>query len=402
MLPKIACGPGVVIVIPTLGRPVSLNWAMMFRSLHPPINYNLNVMTIYGKPVAQARNEACEYALKEGHKYIFFLGDDTVPPAYALKQLIFRAEQSEDIGVIGGVYCAKGDPAAPLVFKENGRGSYWNWKVGEFFEVTGLGMDCTLVKTELLKEMEPPWFKTVDEDKFMDGINQAQQWTEDLWFLKRVVEETPFKVFCDGSLLCEHEDVYSGKTYTLPSNSLPCRQLKVEKKLKAIDVGCGSTDRSKEFPDHELVRVDIREEVNPDYRCDVRSLPFKTEEFDLVFSSHVLEHFGRKEWREILKEWIRVLKKTGVLILILPNIKWAIEHFEDEKVQNDVMNVFYGGQSNPFDKHFNGFWPERITQELEALGLTIISLDCEGYNMLIKAGYLTSTPVKKKRIRKKK
>ncbi len=153
---KIACGPGLLICIPTLGRPVSLNWAMMFRSLHPPINYNLNVMTIQGKPVAQARNEACEFAIKEGHKYLFFLGDDVVPPHHALKQFIFRMEQSEEIGVIGGVYCSKCDPAAPLVFKEHGRGSYWDWKVGEFFPVIGLGMDCTIIRVDVLVELEKP------------------------------------------------------------------------------------------------------------------------------------------------------------------------------------------------------------------------------------------------------
>lgn len=401
MQKKISCGPGLLICIPTLGRPVSLNWAMMFRSLHPPINYNLNVLTIFGKPIADARNEAAELAVREGHKYLFFLGDDVVPPNHTLKQLIFRMEHNEEIGAIGGVYCSKCDPAAPLVFKENGRGSYWDWKIGEFFEVTGFGMDCTIIRTDLFKSLEKPWFRTVDKDQFADGKNSATQWTEDLWFLRKVVEESDYKIFCDGSIICDHEDIYNQKVYTLPSNSLPCRQLGVKKKLKAIDIGCGPQNREKEFPDHELVRVDIREEVNPDYRCDVRSLPFDNEEFDLVFSSHVLEHFDRNEYLDVLKEWIRVLKKDGTLVLILPNIKWAIENFENEKEFGNVMNVLYGGQTNPFDKHFNGLWPVKVKEDLRKLDFVDVAIEEKGYNMIIRAQ--RETKVKpKKRIRKKK
>ena len=35
-------GPGILIAIPTLGRPVNLDWALAFKALNPPINYNIN------------------------------------------------------------------------------------------------------------------------------------------------------------------------------------------------------------------------------------------------------------------------------------------------------------------------------------------------------------------------
>ena len=196
-----------MIGIPTLGRPLTLDWAMAFKGLCPPINYNYNHMVVKNQPVDVAREAIAEQALSQGNKYLFFLGDDVVVPNPTLRQLIFRMEQNPKIGVVGGVYCSKSDPPAPLVFRENGLGTYWDWKVGEFFEVSGLGMDCTLIRTEVLSKMSKPWFKTVDTDQFKDGVNQADMWTEDLFFLNKLKKETEFEVWCDGSLICGHEDV---------------------------------------------------------------------------------------------------------------------------------------------------------------------------------------------------
>jgi predicted SAM-dependent methyltransferase len=375
-------GPGLMIGIPTLGRPVSLEWAMAFKSLAPPINYNTTISIVYGKPVDEARNQLAEEALKLNARYLFFLGDDVVPPLHTLRQLIFRVEQNESIGVCGGVYCSKSNPPAPLVFRGNGIGSYWDWKAGEFFEVSGLGMDCTLIRTEVFSKISKPWFKTIDSDQFQKGRNEANMWTEDLYFCSKVLKETNFKVFCDASILCKHIDIYSGKEYFLPSESLPMRRFVVDGKL-ALDIGCGPIDRSDQFPGFKLVRVDIRDECNPDYRCDVRMLPFDDKTFDLVFSSHVLEHFSRDEWENVLDEWLRVLKNDGEILLILPNLEWAFEQYKElGELNEDALNVLYGAQSNEFDYHYNGFYPKRIKNKLEEKGFTV-SLSFQGYNMFV-------------------
>jgi len=379
-------GPGLLWVIPSLGRPVPLKWAIHFKSINAPINYNVEHMIIVGKPVADARNEACEMALERGCKYLFFLGDDVVPLSLnTLRQLIYRMETIKDCGVIGGVYSTKCEPSAPLIFRENGQGSYWDWKIGELIEITGIGMDCTLIRTEILKELPKPWFQTLDNDKFDDGINQADQWTEDLYFCKKVTETETWKIYADCSLMCEHWDVYDNKAYMLPYDSPPvCGQLIDKTKLKkAVDLGCGQINRSQDFGDYNLVRVDIREECEPDYRCDVRKLPFANEEFDLVFSSHVLEHFSRAESPEVLKEWIRILKPNGLLCLILPDVEWAFQTYKESK-DSDVYNVLYGAQSNSFDYHQCGYTEKTITKLLNDLDFSV-TIKKEGYNMRIEA-----------------
>ena len=378
---NVASRTGIVIGIPTLGRPVSLEWASAYKSLAPPITFNSIVCQINGAPVDQARNAIVREALKLDSKYIFFLGDDTVVPPHALRQFITRMENNPHIGVIGGVYCSKSNPPAPLVFRGNGTGSYWDWKVGEFFEVTGLGMDCTLIRTELFKKIPEPWFKTLDNVQFDEGINKCDQWTEDLYFLKQVSTLTDSKIYCDGSIICKHQDVLNGKDYTLPAGSLPLRKASVGT-LSVVDIGSGPLHR--EYDGTKAIRVDIREDVEPDYRCDVRELPFADKSFDVVMSSHVLEHFGRHEWKAVLKEWLRVARDK--VILDLPNIAWAAHRLAvDHVIDNDVLNVLYGAQSYKQDFQYNGLTPEIVKEALLENGFIVYDITHQGYNMHIVA-----------------
>jgi len=381
---QVASKTGVVVGIPTLGRPVSLAWASSYKSLNPPINYNMQVCQISGAPVADARNAIAEAALREEARYVFFLGDDVVVPAHTLRQLIMRMENNPQIGVIGGVYCCKSNPPAPLVFRDNGVGSFWDWKIGEFFEVTGLGMDCTIIRTDVFKQLPKPWFVTKRSDEFENGVNKADEWTEDLWFLKTVADKTEYKIYCDASIICDHEDVFAGKKYSLPAGSLPTRVIAAGSK-NAIDIGCGPIRR--EIEGITPVRVDIREDCDPDYRVDVRNLPFGDGSFDIVFSSHVLEHFNRAEWKTVLKEWCRLVTKDGQIHLVLPNIAWAAHMIAVErKIDDNVLNVLYGQQSYPYDFHYNGLTPERVEEALKENGFSFLENPVlEGYNMFLKA-----------------
>lgn len=292
-------GPTLMIGIPTLGRPVPLQWALNFKSMNPPINFNCDFNIVMGREIGYARNALAQAARQRNCKYLFFLGDDVVAPPHTLRQLIYRMENHQNVDVVGGVYCAKADPPAPLVFVENGAGSYWDWKIGEFFPCTGLGMDCTLIRVSLFEKISEPWFKTVDTDSFIDGLPKAEAWTEDLFFLKKAAEAGA-GIFCDASVICEHHDVYGGKVWKLPADSLPMRQKGVTKNKRCLILGPAIPLNDTSY---DIVRCTQEFDNDADYRLSFDNLPFESEQFDFtIISQHVLD------FERYLSEWRRVTK----------------------------------------------------------------------------------------------
>jgi len=64
------------------------------------------------------------------------------------------------------------------------------------------------------------------------------------------------------------------------------------------------------------ISLDIQEELKPDVVADATSLPFRDECFDAVSCLVVLEHIP--EPKEVLRESYRVVKKSGVFLLVAP------------------------------------------------------------------------------------
>lgn len=77
--------------------------------------------------------------------------------------------------------------------------------------------------------------------------------------------------------------------------------------MKILDIGCGEKRKKG------AIGFDIRKTAVTDIVGDATSLPFKDEEFDHIYSSHLIEHFSHREVRTVLKEWIRCLKGGALL-----------------------------------------------------------------------------------------
>lgn len=377
---------GLMIAVPLSGNPLVPEWAFAFHQLHPPMNYNVEYALIKGRLVDDARNHLAKQAIAKNCKYLFFVDEDVTPPAHTVRQLIYHLEHWPKAAIAAGIYCHKSPPAMPMVFRGNGVGPYWDWKVGEVFDCSGVGMGCAMIRVDVFKDLKEPWFKTVDSvEAFMDGIPQGEMWTEDLWFCK-LVTDAGWKILADGGILPNHWDAKTGTSYNLPPTAKPLQRIGVETgKKRIVDLGCGPVDQSYKTEEGSVLRVDIREDVNPDYRCDLRKLPFGTGEFDIVFSSHTLEHFGRKEIPEVMDEWTRILKPDGEFRMVLPNLKWAAQHVMNDEIDNDVLNVLYGQQSYDENFHKMGFVPQMVEQLLAERGFKHFVWDYENYHMFVRA-----------------
>lgn len=301
----------LAVAVPLTGRPLVPYWTYAYANLHPPMNHNCLYMTNFDQrhvpmpgPVADLRNWYVEQAIANGCKYLMFIDEDVTGPPHGLRQLIFQMEHHPEAWAIGGVVCHKAKPTAPMIFRGNGNGPYWDWKLGEFFEVSGIGMGFTLLRVEPFKTLEKPWFKTVDNmEAFWDGIPKAEVWTEDLYWCDKAIKAGG-KVYADTSILCDHWDMSTGLPTTLAPDSLPLRRAttKTRGQKKIVDLGCGES--KYETDEGDVLTVDVRDEVNPDYRADLRKLPFANGEFDIVYcmaeGSPVLTRNGFKRIEDIV------------------------------------------------------------------------------------------------------
>lgn len=384
-MPSYPGGIGLFVGVPHDGKPITINWAFHLANFHPPMNYDTRFMLLPGHPVDEARCILAEEALKVNAKYLYFNDTDVTVPSHGLRQLIWHLDHYPKYAVAGGIYCHKAPPQAPMVFRGNGIGPFLDWKVGEVFDVSGIGMGATLIRVDALRKLSKPWFKTVDcVDDFMEGINRASMWTEDLYFCHKLLTETDYKIMADGGLLCVHWDNMAGKPYHLPLNSKPWTRTPTLGK-KIIDLGCGKLEDSYRTDEGTVLRVDIREDAEPDYRCDIRKLPFATGEFDVVFSCHVLEHFPRTETSTVLDEMIRIMKLEGELRLILPNMTWAAQHIMNGEIDPLVMAVLYGEQSYEENFHQTGFTPQMIEQLLTQKGFKKFIWNHYDFHMCVRA-----------------
>lgn len=144
-----------------------------------------------------------------------------------------------------------------------------------------------------------------------------------------------------------------------------------------LNLGCGD----KILPGY--VNVDVapsRAGRKPDVLCDLRKLEsFTDDSADEILAVHVVEHFWRWEVADVLREWVRVLKPDGRMVLECPNLRSACEQFlanpelhagpgpEGQR----SMWVFYGDPSwkDPLMVHRWGYTPQSLARVMAQAGL---------------------------------
>jgi len=135
------------------------------------------------------------------------------------------------------------------------------------------------------------------------------------------------------------------------------------------------------------INVDIRPIPGATVLSDIRRLCFQSESFDIVRASHVLEHIPWWEVEQALKEWTRVLKNGGWLIVGVPDFDAIVMRYlrdrdslkplrQDSVVK--LLPLIYGEgcfEPKPYYEHKMGYNRESLKDVLSSLaGLTNIRL----------------------------
>ena len=137
-----------------------------------------------------------------------------------------------------------------------------------------------------------------------------------------------------------------------------------------LNVGCGD---------------DIREgflNIDPfadgtDLRMEAGHLGFASQSVDEIFSSHMLEHLSKHEVMGVLVEWRRVLRPTGKLEIIVPDLPWCLKQWLrlPEQARWDwALDTIFGLQDHPGEFHKTGFSLDRLRYLLEKAGFRRVAV----------------------------
>ena len=89
-----------------------------------------------------------------------------------------------------------------------------------------------------------------------------------------------------------------------------------------------------------FLHVDLLDLSHIDYKTSVNNLSFaKDNTVDLIYSSHVLEHFVKNEYKDVLLEWYRVLKIGGILRISVPDFKAVVDHYNKERMSSSTQRL---------------------------------------------------------------
>jgi ubiquinone/menaquinone biosynthesis C-methylase UbiE len=138
-----------------------------------------------------------------------------------------------------------------------------------------------------------------------------------------------------------------------------------DENLRYLHVGCGNVILPKPFENLDVRPADGVMYISPAY-----PLPFDSNTFDLVYSSHVLEHFKRNETQNVLNEWVRVLKPSGIIRLSVPSIENLMKIYQKSGDLDAIIGPLMGGQTYEQNFHYNAF-------DTNILSKYLINAGCE-------------------------
>lgn len=130
-----------------------------------------------------------------------------------------------------------------------------------------------------------------------------------------------------------------------------------------LHLGCGSKYIEG------FVNIDARSELKTDIIDDISNLQsLEDNSAELIYVCHVLEHFGRHQYLNVLKRWYNILQSGGVLRLSVPDIEACINYYNKTKDMSKLKGFFWGGQDHKYNFHYMGWDFESLKKDLESIG----------------------------------
>ena len=114
-----------------------------------------------------------------------------------------------------------------------------------------------------------------------------------------------------------------------------------KQKLNYLNLGCGNKFHN------DWINVDMISYSKEVIRANLlKGIPFPDNTFDVVYHSQVLEHFPQKDALSFIKECYRVLKKGGIIRVVVPDLENIIDEYKKNlnnclKHDTDIFKANY-------------------------------------------------------------
>jgi len=135
-----------------------------------------------------------------------------------------------------------------------------------------------------------------------------------------------------------------------------------------LHIGCGP----RHIPG--WAHIDLQPAPHVDHIISAGHLSetFGKDSVDIIYASHILEHFHRDAIPRVLDDWHSVLSPGGVLRLAVPDFQAIAEAYCKGIPLSDFMGLLYGGQDHPLNFHHVAFDTESLSTLLLHAGFVDI------------------------------
>jgi predicted SAM-dependent methyltransferase len=121
--------------------------------------------------------------------------------------------------------------------------------------------------------------------------------------------------------------------------------------MKKLNLGCGYNFHP------EWVNIDFQSTGKGVIAHNLLlGIPFPDNSFDVIYHSHVLEHFSESEGKKLINECFRVLKKGGIIRIAVPDLeKIVVEYLSllkqnRENINNSSLEKYHWIKLELFDQ----------------------------------------------------
>lgn len=141
-----------------------------------------------------------------------------------------------------------------------------------------------------------------------------------------------------------------------------------------LHLGCG------QHPISGVINCDLYSPL-ADQKLDATDLSaYADGSVDMIEHHHMIEHLSREECERGMREWSRVLKSGGHLVVTAPDLSLVLRRWQRMPASERWdygLKMIYGSQENPGMFHKNGFTAARLAEVLSQHGvITQFSYAC--------------------------